>query len=720
MKKYKQILSLILLFAILLTSFTGCGSDNEAINIYTELQNLNNIEKFDFEISAKCYLKKTENVEIETPTIDPSEITPTSKPMEETTAPTESISNSTTSTTASTTEPTVNVDETTKTENITTETDYNLRLVGTYLGQNEWCVKIFAKDANTKGYTNITNIYKKDKDIYLDAYSIIDSLDFLLDANGAILSQFDFSKGNIIKTDEKTLLEAINSEKTNKNIKLTDTISAVSNNLTDIFNKLNCDISGLRIAFNEVLNIANETTKTLENKEENKDKENSVASIITTEEDGTYVFNLNSKEKESKEFIKNFGNSLNKDLYTRLEKIATEETTNEKEEKNINTTSLRNFINLKDKWLQDYGKQISAYDDKTKTEFKNTLKTSESDGLKTAVITTTYNHESTNKIQSINANIKINEVSTESIELPTKVSDATLEKLHNTTEKILPLYIAGNLENKESDITPEKMISTGKLIRPSQNDDFKYKVFDRYISISEYIGKSASVVIPDKIDNLPVFVLEESACEGNETITSVSMTDNIVQIGKNAFNSCTNLSSLKLSKNLENIPDNMCRDCTKLSNVIFNDKIKTIGPNAFNRCETITEVVIPPSVNEIGSGAFQNCESLKTIIIMDGTIYDEKGTYIKTVGLNIGSSAFSGHFAKTVIVPQTVISIDSSSFTPNAKSEIKTMYYGYTPSQLNTLCAEQKYLFTSISPGGEIDKALKSNMQTALNLAKSL
>ena len=105
---------------------------------------------------------------------------------------------------------------------------------------------------------------------------------------------------------------------------------------------------------------------------------------------------------------------------------------------------------------------------------------------------------------------------------------------------------------------------------------------------------------------------------------------------------------------------------------------------------------------------------------MDGTIYDKKGTYIKTVGLNIGSGAFSGHSAKTIIVPQTVISIDQSAFMPNAESDVKTMYYGYTPSQLNTLCAEQKYLFTSISPGGEIDKALKSNMQSALNLAKSL
>ena len=744
MKNYRKIIAMILLSVIVLTSFTGCGKGKEAVNIYTQLQNLSNTEKFDFEVNAKFYVKKTENVEIETPTdeqstqgSEPTEPTTTpveTTPVEETTVPVETttIAEGETIPTEKENEETDNaediiINDTTKTELITTETDYNLRLIGTYLGQNEWSTKVFIKDANTKGYTNITNIYRKDKDIYVDAYSMIDSLDFLLEANGAILNQFDFSKGNVIKTDINTLLEIAKSENVNRNSQLPDIIKVISTDLCNMIEKAGYDVSVIDSAFDSAIEIASEVAQSIEAKanEGNTEKDKEVFSFISQDENG-YNFTLTPDKDTTKQFIKNFGEALNKDLSTKMQAYADSEKEKETKEdsedteKSNSTTAIQNFISKDENWIKDYGKEIAASVDESKINFTNNFNTVSKDDKETIVITFSYDKENENIKETNSVNIKINKTNTESIELPTKIlSDITINTLHDNAKTVISSFLAGTLENEDNDMTPEKMISIGKLVKPSQNDDFKYKIFDRYISISEYIGKDTTVNIPDTIEGLPVFIIEESAFAKNEIVTSISMTDNIVQIDKSAFEGCKNLTSLTLSKNLNDISDNMCRDCESLKNITIHHGIKSIGANAFNNCNSFTEIAIPSTVGNIGMGAFQKCQNAKTILVMDGTLYDEEGTYIKTIGLNIEGSAFSGHRATTIILPQTVIAIDSTAFTPDHEEPPKTMYYSYSPSQLNTLCAKEKYLFTSISIGGELDKAIKSDMNTALKVAKA-
>jgi hypothetical protein len=720
MRNYKKILAILLLPIIVITSFTGCGKGNENVDIYSKLQELSNTEKFDFEVNASFQVKKTENVEIETSTSTTAiqEITPmtsTKDPLvsnEGTTEPSEV--------------PTENkvTNDTTKTEVVTTETDYNLRLIGTYLGQEQWFTKVFIKDASTKGYTNITNIYRKDKDIYVDAYSMIDSLDFLLDANGALLNQFDFSKGNIVKTNIKTLLAITKSENTNRNSQLPDIIKVISTDLCDIIEKAGYDTSVIDSAFDSAVEIAKEVSHTIENEtnktdgEKEKDKE--LFSFTSKDETGAIVFTLDESKSTTKQFIKTFGETLNKDLLTKMQTTNTNEENKKEDSTTTVSPAVKNFVAMDNNWIKDYGTEIAKITDDTKVNFSNSFNILDKEGKRTTNIVFSYNKENENLTQTTSVNIKINETTAETIEMPTKIiTDTNINKLHETAKTHINSFLLGNLENEDSDMTPEKMISVGKLIKPSQNDDFKYKIFDKYIAISEYIGKGTTVSIPDTIEGLPVFVIEEAAFSSNTNITSVTIPDSVVQIKKSAFENCENLNTLTLSKNLNDIPDYMCNECINLKNIEIPYGVKSIGASAFKNCESFTEIVVPSTVSNIGIVAFANCKNVKTIVIMDGTLYDENGTYIKTIGLNIESSAFSGHRAKTIVIPQTVLSIDTESFTPDYQEKVETMYYGYSPSELNELCAKQKYLFTSISAGEELDKALKSDMEQALNIAKS-
>lgn len=804
MKKFRRIIPALLALLMLITTLTGCGGEAEEINVYTKFQDLSDTERFDFEVNAKLYSKVIEDVEIGAPKVEIGivEEPETEEGEEEETEKstviiydikftfggqecTMSIKNTTTGDKVQNIFTNKNApasfsalnyqtdlenkklvsvkdgvediafeitaqrdgdsvkDENVKKEEVTTETHYNLRLIGTYLGPQEWVVKVFAKDIDVKGYTNVTNIYRKGDDVYVDIYSMVDSLDYLLEADGNIKGQFDFKEGNYIKTTAKGFADVVNAESQNRDIKLTDLIGAISTDLSDVVAKGGYDVVLLDNVFDQVINIAKETATAIEaevnkteeteetEKKKKKDEENAVPlySFSSADEEGKYTFILSATDENAKQFINKFGTNVKANIKTKIQEridYLTADMNRElkkKEERPDHTAEiavLNEYLKMEDFWVVSYAEDLSKQDTKA---FNTDLTTSIVVNEGQTQISVTYSKESDTSIKGATINIKINKTTHESISLPTNVidnKDQTLAAWNNNVRQILEMYANGTLENDESDLTPERIVAIGKLVKPSQNDDFKYKIYDRYISISQYIGKSSTVKIPDTIDGLPVYVIEASAFEENKSITKVEMTDNIIIIGKNAFRYCEKLTELQLSKNLIEIPEYMCQGNTDLTKFEIPYGVKSIGMGAFKDCESITELAIPSTVAYIGSTAFQKCVGIKTIVVMDGTLYDENDVYIKTIGLTIDSSAFAGNTAETIILPSTVISIADDAFTPDRTATKEAMFYGYTPSQLNLHCAKNKYLFTTILAGGEIDEAIKDSIEKAMQLAKSL
>ena len=150
--------------------------------------------------------------------------------------------------------------------------------------------------------------------------------------------------------------------------------------------------------------------------------------------------------------------------------------------------------------------------------------------------------------------------------------------------------------------TPEAKISESVLQYPATNDDFRYDVYTYYVAITQCLSTKSNIIIPDTIQNLPVYVIANDAFANQTAITSVTMTNNIIEIGDSAFAECINLQSVNLSKNLT-----------------------TCGASAFADCDNIKAITIPASLYTIPSDMFSSCDRLTAV-----TIEEQQGEQSET------------------------------------------------------------------------------------------
>ena len=99
--------------------------------------------------------------------------------------------------------------------------------------------------------------------------------------------------------------------------------------------------------------------------------------------------------------------------------------------------------------------------------------------------------------------------------------------------------------------------------------------------ITKYIGPGGDVTIPAKISGKKITAIGEEAFSGNQTITSVVISDGIKEIGKNAFYACDKMTDADLGS------------------------VEKIGEGAFAACHLL-DLTIPETVTEIGAESFRS------------------------------------------------------------------------------------------------------------------
>ena len=108
-----------------------------------------------------------------------------------------------------------------------------------------------------------------------------------------------------------------------------------------------------------------------------------------------------------------------------------------------------------------------------------------------------------------------------------------------------------------------------------------HELYDGTLEITEYVGKSATYVIPSEIDG-----------------------KRVTQIGYDAFNDCTELTSITIPDGVTIIGNSAFSDCTSLETVTIPNSVTQIYTRAFYNCTSLKEVTIPASVTDIGDEAF--------------------------------------------------------------------------------------------------------------------
>ena len=204
-------------------------------------------------------------------------------------------------------------------------------------------------------------------------------------------------------------------------------------------------------------------------------------------------------------------------------------------------------------------------------------------------------------------------------------------------------YYKVNDDRQTCTITSKGTCTDLNINIPSYIDGYKVTGIDN----SAFQGQKTltSVTIPDSVINIG-----ERAFENCTALTSVIISDSVVSIGDWAFRKCSALISITIPNSVTSIGSYMVGDCTSLTSVTIGDSITKISNAAFYNCSSLTSIVIPDSVTEIGIFAFQGCSSLTSITIPDSV------TKIDIMAF------FNCSSLKNIVIPESVISMGYSIF----------------------------------------------------------
>lgn len=139
--------------------------------------------------------------------------------------------------------------------------------------------------------------------------------------------------------------------------------------------------------------------------------------------------------------------------------------------------------------------------------------------------------------------------------------------------------------------------------------EYMSKIPDYYA----YKSRFQSIVIPNNIISIG-----KGAFEGCTSLTSIAIPDSIIDIGSSAFSGCASLSSINIGKGVTGIYSRAFIYCISLASITIPNNVAIIGYGAFSYCKSLTDITIPDSVTGIGISAFMNCTSLASVTIGKG------------------------------------------------------------------------------------------------------
>ena len=141
------------------------------------------------------------------------------------------------------------------------------------------------------------------------------------------------------------------------------------------------------------------------------------------------------------------------------------------------------------------------------------------------------------------------------------------------------------------------------------------------------------LVIPQTIEGGTVTAIAEKAFK-NRKITSLTVENAEVTVGKKAFYKCPNikyanvpnavLHQMNKKDSLETViirgegTVGGLDHCYNLVSVVIEEGSAKIAGSAFYDCYKLEHVELPQSLQEIGQGAFVECRSLQSLVIPDG------------------------------------------------------------------------------------------------------
>jgi len=128
-------------------------------------------------------------------------------------------------------------------------------------------------------------------------------------------------------------------------------------------------------------------------------------------------------------------------------------------------------------------------------------------------------------------------------------------------------------------------------------------------TLFQYVGKSADVVIPDKVEQIG-----DGAFLG-ENLTTVTFSSTVRVIGNYAFSGCMSLQSVTLPTSVTQLGTGCFLSCVSLESVVILGEVTVIPERTFSMCGKLSHISLPETLTTLSSEAFYNCMSLIDIEI---------------------------------------------------------------------------------------------------------
>ncbi|MDR3217326.1 MAG: leucine-rich repeat domain-containing protein [Clostridiaceae bacterium] len=191
--------------------------------------------------------------------------------------------------------------------------------------------------------------------------------------------------------------------------------------------------------------------------------------------------------------------------------------------------------------------------------------------------------------------------------------------------------------------------------------NFQFEEKNGKITITEYRDDPINVLIPSKVNGMPVVCIGSDIFRKNPNVLEVTIPDSVTSIANDTFSECPYLTHIrvdsgnKVYKDIDGVL--FSKDGKLLKYMAPRNAIEysipsgttSIGDNAFFGCKSLTKIKIPQGVTSIGDYAFYECSILQTVKTSNGLI-------------SIGSYAFRRSGLIEIEIPDGVTSIKEHAF----------------------------------------------------------
>lgn len=203
----------------------------------------------------------------------------------------------------------------------------------------------------------------------------------------------------------------------------------------------------------------------------------------------------------------------------------------------------------------------------------------------------------------------------------------------------------------------------GEQVNPAS--DFAYTADGGEVTITDYIGTSEHVLIPDAIDGLPVTALGHRAFY-EKTVTTVVVPDSVTEIGAACFSGDNYLVSLKLPDGLKRLPPASLESCFRLMDFDLPQSLEKIYSSVFEFNYYLTHLTLPSSLTEIEQLNFIGLYGLQSLTLAEDDAafkLDETNGLLMTADGTRLLHCFSDISpAEEIILPEGVKIVDPFAF----------------------------------------------------------